>query len=160
MATRDGTKIGGTLTLLLVFVITIVVIVAIFAYFSGVFKFVSGGTPTMTVSGALAVSSTSAYSGNLVILVRDTSTRSIVGVTLNCPSSQFVSTGCDNLVLYQNGSSISVQRPLTYDQTGSGSVTVQAAPGTSFSDTTFYMITVTASFSDGSTVSKVLSLSG
>ncbi|MDA4113603.1 MAG: hypothetical protein OK474_06130 [Thaumarchaeota archaeon] len=158
MATREGTRIGGTLTLLLAFVITIVVIVVIFAYFDGVFKFVSGGTATMAVSGAFALSGNQGNTGNVVMVIRDTSQASIVGVSLSCPSSQFASAGCGKLVLTQNGSPVSSVHPLTTGQTGTGSATLESAPGTSFSQGTVYTITVIATFSDGTTLSQALVL--
>jgi hypothetical protein len=158
LATREGTKIGGTLTLLLVFVITIVVIVVIFAYFDGLFKFVSGGTATMAVSGAFALTGNQGNTGNVVILIRDTSQSSIVGVTLSCPSSQFASTGCGSIVLTQNGSPVSSAHPLTMGQSGTGSAALEAAPGTAFMKGTIYTVTVIATFSDGTKLSDALVL--
>ena len=158
MATREGTKIGSTITLLLVFVIVIVVIVVIFAYFNGLFKFVSSGTATMTVSGVFALTGTGGNTGDVVIIVQDTSHDSIVGVSLSCPSSEFASTGCGSLVLSQNGALVSTEHPLTYNETGTGSEALQAASGTSFSRATIYTITVNVTFADGSMVSEALIL--
>jgi hypothetical protein len=143
---------------LLVFVITIVIIVVIFAYFEGLFKFVSGGTATMTVSGVFALSGNQGNTGNVVIVVRDTSQESIVGVSLSCPSSQFASTGCGIIVLSQNGVSISAEHPLSYDQTGMGSAALRSASGALFSAGTAYTITVNATFSDGHMLSEDLIL--
>ena len=158
MATREGTRIGGTITLLLVFVITIVVIVVIFAYFDGLFKVFSGGNPTMAASGVFVLTGTRGNTGSVEVLVRDTSQDSIVGASLNCPSSQFASTGCGTIVLQLNGSPISAQHPLTNGQTGTGTAAVQPAPGTTFMEGVVYTITVSATFSNGGTVSQVLIL--
>jgi len=160
LATREGTKIGGTLTLLLVFVITIVVIVVIFAYFEGLIQFVSGGTSTMAVSGVFVLSADGSNTGNVTIIVTDTSHNSLIGVSLSCLSSEFASGVCGTVVLTRDGSTVSGQSPLTYDETGTGSAMLTSPPGTAFADGVLYTITVKATFSDGSTVSQSLVMTG
>jgi hypothetical protein len=158
LASEEGTTIGKTLTLLIIFLVVVVAIVVIFAYFNGVFKFVSPSGGSMFASGVFAIVNGSENSGNLIIQVEDTSHVSITDVVLACPATQFASSDCGGLKIDLNGSPLSVQNPLRYGQTGSNSGLVDSPPGTTFTPGTAVDVTVTATFSDGSIVSTALIL--
>ena len=158
MAIEERTNVRSTLTLLLIFVITVVAIVIIFAYFNGLFKFVGTGGDTMTASGYFALPGGAGNTGDIVLQVTDTSQASITGITFACPAAQFASSSCGGLVVNISGAEVSSQNPLSHGRTGTGSQTVQSAEGSAFSPGTIYSVTVTSTFSDGDSVSQTLSL--
>jgi len=158
LATQEGTSIGRTMTILIIFVIVVVVVVVIFAYFNGLFKFVNPGGGSMAASGYFALTGGGGTSGVVAIQVMDTSHVSITGVTFACSSAQFTNSTCSGLQIDLSGTLVSSKNPLNFDQTGSGSQLVQAATGTAFTPGTVYTVTVTSTFSDGSTLSETLSL--
>jgi hypothetical protein len=150
--------VGRSITLLLIFVVTVVAVVVIFAYFSGVLHLGSVAGGTMTASGAFALSGTGANAGNLVVQVTDTGQLTITGVTLSCPVSKFASADCAGLQVTYDGFVVSASNPLGKGQTGSGSGPVSGASGTVFTPGMIISVTVTATFSDGSTLSQALAL--
>jgi hypothetical protein len=158
LAAQTGKNIGRTLTLLVLFVVTIVVVLVIFAYFDGLFKFVSAGAPSMTTFGYLALPGGAGSTGDLAVQVTDTSHVAITAVTFACPTTQFESSDCGGLQINLNGSELSTQNELKYGQTASGSGPVQSAPGTSFTPGVAVTVTVTATFSNGNTLSETLIL--
>jgi hypothetical protein len=158
LATEQGTSIGRTVTLLMIFAITVIAIVVIFAYFNGLFKFVSEGTGSVSVSGIFALSGAGSTSGSLVMQVTDTGYDPVVGITLSCPTSQFATQNCGALQMNYHASSVSATNPLAKGELASGTQEVRSASGNSFTAGTDYMITVIVTFSDGTTVSQVASV--
>ncbi len=144
--------------MLVIFVITIVAVIVIFVYFTGYLKLGPPTGGTMTTSGVLALTSSLGNAATLVVQVRDTGSSAITGITLACPASEFASSTCGGLVLEGNGVPISAQAPLPEGDTGSGSITVDAAPGTYFTYANIYNLSVTATFSDGSSQTQTLQL--
>jgi hypothetical protein len=158
LATEQGTSIGKTVTLLMIFAITVVAIVIIFALFNGLFKFVDAGTGSASISGVFALGSAGSTSGTLAFQVTDTSTNPIVGITLSCPVAQFASASCGGLQMNYNTTLVSSTNPLPKGGIATGTDKVQSAYGTSFSAGTIYPITVNITFADGSTLSKTTSV--
>jgi hypothetical protein len=159
LATEQGTSIGRTVTLLMIFAITVIAIVVIFAYFNGLFKFVSeGGTGSVTVSGIFALSGGGGSSGSLVIQVTDTGNEPVVGIALSCPTSQFATQNCGGLQMNYKASPVSSANPVSKGDFASGTQEVHSASGNSFTAGTDYQITVNVTFADGSTVSQIASV--
>ena len=112
----------------------------------------------MTASGAFALSGTGGNTGELVVQVTDTGHASIIGVSVACPTTEFASSDCAGLQVNANGFVVSASNPLNKGQTASGSGPLSSAPGTTFTAGTVVTVTATVIFSDGSTVSQVLTI--
>lgn len=158
MATEQGTSIGKTVTLLMIFAITVVAIIVIFAYFNGIFKFVDAGTGAASVTGFFALGGAGGTSGTLIFQVTDTGADPVVGITLSCPIAQFASSSCGGLQMNYNTTLVSSTNPLSKGEIATGTDSVQSASGTSFSAGTVYLITANITFADGSTLSKTASV--
>lgn len=143
---------------MIIFVIVVIAVVVIFGYFNGLFKFVSPVEGSVMASGVFALPGGGGSTGNLIVQVRDTGHVSITGVAVACPTTQFASSDCGGLQINVNGSELSARNALSYGQTGSGSGSVQSAPGTTFTPGAAVTVTVTVSFSDGSTIPEALIL--
>jgi len=158
LATEQGTSIGRTITLLMIFAITIVAIIIIFAYFNGLFKFVTEGAGSASVTGVFALSGAGSTSGNLILQVTDTSGLPITGIQVTCPTAQFATGICAGLQMNYQASPVSSANPLSKGDFASGSQDVQSAPGTNFTAGTIYTITVTFTFGDGTMQSQTVSV--
>ena len=147
-----GRVAGRTLTMLLIFLITIVAIVIIFAYFSGELHSVSSSTKDIAVSGLLSIKGGGGPSATLAITVTNLSKTSMVGATFACPTSQFSDSTCGGLRLDLNGVAISNQNPVTDKQVASGTSSVSSPSGGTFTAGQIYTISVTFSFADGTSL--------
>jgi hypothetical protein len=142
--------VGRTLTLLILFLVTIVVILVIFSYFTGLISFSGGQTDNMGVSGVFALNPNNASQGTLIFSVSNTGSSSILGVSFSCPSSDFLSTSCDNLTLSNSGGLISPQNPIKAGAGGGGSIAVSLNPSANLQPGNAVTVTVNVTFADGS----------
>jgi hypothetical protein len=140
--------VSRTLTLLLVFVITVVAIVIIFAYFTNVLHFFGPASKDVSINKVMTITGAGGPTATLAFSVTNLSTTSLVGATFGCPS-QFSDPACGSLALQLNGAPISAQNSVSKDVTAGGTATVTAAPGGTFTAGEVFTINVTLSFSDG-----------
>jgi hypothetical protein len=147
---------GRSLTLLLIFFITVVGVVIIFAYFAGVLHLMPSGQKQVDISAVFSIAGGGGPSATIALTVTNLSSTSLVGATFTCPATQFTDTTCGGLTLKLDGVPISSQNPAGQKATASGASSVAAIPGTTFTYGTTYTMTVTYTFSDGTTQSAAV----
>jgi len=146
--------VGRTLTLLLIFVVTIVAVIVVFAYFSGVLHLMSNSTDSVHSSGVFILSAVGGTTGQLALEVKDTGQSSLVGVDVVCPTSQFSGSTCSAIRFTYQGDALSSANLVPPGQSAGGSGQVASAPGTTFNSGGVYNLTIQATFSDGKTASE------
>ncbi len=149
---------GRSLTLLLIFFVTVVGVVIIFAYFTGALHLMSSGQKPVDISAVLSITGGGGPSATIALTVTNLSSTNLVGATFTCPASDFTDTTCGGLTLKLSGVTVSSQNPLGQKQTASGASSVSAIPGTTFTTGTIYTMTVTYSFSDGTSQSTAVQM--
>ncbi|MGA2665652.1 MAG: hypothetical protein ABSF83_11985 [Nitrososphaerales archaeon] len=156
--TRRNAQAGRTLSLLFIFVVTIVAIVVIFAYFTGVFQFISSPKDSVQVSGVFALSNGGQSSGQLALEVKNTGHNDLVGVAIICPSSQFMGSSCSGMQFLYDGLALSSNNPVPIGQSVGGTGQLNCAQGVDFVPGMIYLLTVKSTFSDGTNSSQTFSL--
>ncbi len=142
--------VGRSLTVLILFFLTIVVVLVIFSYFTGLISFSGGSSHNANVSGVFALDPNNDSAGTLIFSVTNLSTSPIVGVTFSCPSSDFVSTTCDNMALSNGVGPISGSNPIKTNSGGGGSILLALAPTANLpAGASSVTVTVYVTFADG-----------
>ncbi|MDG6925929.1 MAG: hypothetical protein JRN09_05200 [Nitrososphaerota archaeon] len=146
-------NISRTLTLLLFFVVIVIAVLVIFAYFSGLLGLVAPAQKHVDISGVFSLQNGGGPTGTLAFTVTNLSSTPITGASFSCPASQFLDPACGGLTLTMNGLPVSPQNTVPDQATASGASTVSAAAGRTFTASNPYSVTVTVTFSDGTSTS-------
>lgn len=151
MQLAEKREVGRTLTLLLIFLVTVIAIVVIFGYFTNFLHF---GTPTkdVQISAVISIQGGGGSYATLAFSITNLSSTDLTGVTFSCPPGQFSSATCNSLSVDVNGLPVSSQNPVLNKQTASGAGTVTAAAGVTFNPGQAYTVKVNLSFADGTTL--------
>jgi hypothetical protein len=133
----------------MLFLVTIAVILVIFAYFTGLISFGSGSN-NVSVSGVFSLDQNNDTAGTLIFSVSDTGSSSITSVTFSCPASDFLSTSCGNMTLSNSGGPVSPQNPIKANTGGGGSILLSLNPAANLQSGDSVTVTVNVTFADGS----------
>lgn len=135
------------------FVVVVVAVLVIFAYFGGLFGLVGGPQKNVDISGVLSANNGGGPTATIAFDVVNLSSTPMVNASLNCEASQFAVGTCNGFVLDVNGIPLSAQNPADNRVSASGTVVVSAPQGGGFVAGDSYTVILTVSFSDGSSQS-------
>ena len=142
-------NVGRILTVLLLFLLTIVVVLVIFSYFTGLISFGGAQSNNVSVSGVFALERNNESVGTLIFSISNTGSSSIIGVTFSCPSADFASTTCGNMTVSNGGGLVAPQNPVKAKTGAGGSLVVSLNPTANLQPGESVTVTVKVTFADG-----------
>ena len=143
-------NVGKILTVLVLFLLTVVVVLVIFSYFTGLIVFTGGATHNAKVEGVFALDPNNDSAGTLIMSVTNLSSSPITAIGFSCPTSDFASAACTGLTLTNSGGPISAQNPVDKNSGAGGSALLALAPGANLpAGASSVTVTVVVTFADG-----------
>ncbi len=129
--------------------IAIVALILIAGVLTGVIGTPSTARGSAKVTAGFEVPGGVGTVGTLYFEVQNLGPTQIVGVSVTCPTSQFITMSCGGLAFSYKGVPVSITEPVPPSARTEGNSTVQSSLDSSFSFADTYVVACTVAFSGG-----------